>query len=381
MMSRRGENIYKRKDGRWEGRIRSSAPEKKRISVYGRSYQEVKEKMQRQRACPRTDLPLETVGNAIFRWLAFKENTLKASSVAKYRNLSQKHIVPLLGGKKIPSLQRDTLAEFVRRVSTGETNHGAPLSAKSVRDILMILKDAVRFVGGTRLPGVEGQVLPRAETKKKIRVFSVAEQQKIETLLLSDPDGKKIGLLLGLYAGLRIGEICALRWENIDLREGTISVTRTLQRLQLPSPEGGRRTAVIESAPKSAESNRMIPIADFLIPYLKKLKPKCETHYFLSGEEKCIEPRCYENFYKKTLSLCGVPYCNFHVLRHTFATRCIESDVDIKALSEMLGHSTVKLTLDRYVHPTMATKQKSILRLSLSRRDMWSDSDFRKAER
>lgn len=245
----------------------------------------------------------------------------------------------------------------------------------------MILKDAVRFVGGTTLPGIEGQVLPRAETKKKIRVFSVAEQQKIENLLLSDPDGKKIGLLLGLYAGLRIGEICALRWENIDLREGTISVTRTLQRLQLPSPEGGRRTAVIESAPKSAESNRMIPIADFLIPYLKQLKPKCETHYFLSGEEKCIEPRCYENFYKKTLSLCGVPYCNFHVLRHTFATRCIESDVDIKALSEMLGHSTVKLILDRYVHPTMATKQKSILRLSLSRQDMWSDSDFRKSER
>ena len=371
-MSKRGENIYLRKDGRWEGRIRISAPEKRLLSVYGKSYREVKEKLRDEKGRLAGNDGKESVGTEVFRWLTFKEKTLKASSVAKYRNLAKKHILPLLGNMKVSSLREETLMSFLRKVCEGQTNGNRSLSQKTVRDILMILKNSLCLSGKFVFPQIAVGTIPHAERRKKIRILSVAEQKKLEAGLLSSPDGRKAGLLLCLYAGLRIGEICALKWENIDLQEKILTVTSTLQRLQLSEAKDGKRTAVILSTPKSAESNRIVPIADFLIPILRKLKPKSSACYLLSGAEKYIEPRCYENYYKKILSEGGVPHCNFHALRHTFATRCIESGVDVKALSEMLGHSTVKLTLDRYVHPTIRTKQACINRMALSRQKQWS---------
>ncbi len=380
-MSKRGENIYKRKDGRWEGRFRLADDTKKMISVYGKSYREVKEKIRLQKANAERSDCKERVSDGISRWLLFKEKGLKASSVAKYRNLAAKHILPLIGDVRISSLQGETLTRFTRTVTEGGTNRETPLSSKTVRDIFMVLRNAVRFAGGSALPEMTGGTSARGEKRKKIRIFSASEQQNLEKTLLSEVDGKKAGLLLCLYTGLRIGEICALRWENINLHEKTLTVSSTLQRLQLSRPTDGKRTAVIVSAPKSAESNRIVPIADFLVPLLRRLKPKMPSAYLLSGTVKSVEPRCYENFYKKLLKKSGVPYCNFHTLRHTFATRCIESGVDVKALSEMLGHSTIKLTLDRYVHPTMDTKQNSINRMALSRQISWSEDGLSGTER
>lgn len=375
-MSRRGENIYKRKDGRWEGRIRVATGTKKLLSVYGKSYREVKEKMRLRKADVQRTEDKESVSDGISRWLAFKEKRLKASSVAKYRNLAGKHILPLLGSRRILSLQGDVISRFAHAVTEGDTNHATPLSPKTVRDIFMILRNAVRFAGGPALPETDAEFTARGEKRRRIRIFTLKEQQQLEESLFRETDGRKVGLLLCLYAGLRIGEVCALRWEDVRLYEKALTVSSTLQRLQLPEPAGGKRTAVVLSTPKSAESRRVVPIADFLLPLLKKLKPKDPAVYLLSGTMKSIEPRCYANYYKKILKESGVPYCNFHTLRHTFATRCIESGVDIKSLCEMLGHSTVKLTLDRYVHPTMDTKQSGINRMALSRQHLWSEDEI-----
>lgn len=366
-MSKRGENIYKRKDGRWEGRILIHAPDSKRISVYGKTYREVRDRMQEKKLLPGIVHCPKRVSEATEVWLASRERLLKPSSVAKYRNLVQRHILPLLGKLRICDLDRNTVSGFVRALSCGQTGSGVQLTRKTVRDVLMILEKSVRFAGELSFSVEKNELSGKTGGGKRITVLSEQEQKRLEEQLLTDTDEKKLGLLLCLYAGLRIGEICAMRWECIDLCEKTLSVNVTMQRLQIAGAATGQRTGVIESSPKSEDSRRIVPIADFLIEQLLKRKPRLQSAYLLTGSEQYIEPRSYENYYKRVLSAAGIPVCNFHTLRHTFATRCIESGADAKTVSVLLGHSTVRMTLDRYVHPTMNAKQASINRMAMSR--------------
>ena len=366
-MSKRGENIYKRKDGRWEGRILIHAPDSKRISVYGKTYREVRDRMQEKKLLPGIVHCPKRVSEAAEVWLASRERLLKPSSVAKYRNLVQRHILPLLGKLRICDLDRNTVSGFVRALSCGQTGSGVQLTRKTVRDVLMILEKSVRFAGELSFSVEKNELSGKTGGGKRITVLSEQEQKRLEEQLLTDTDEKKLGLLLCLYAGLRIGEICAMRWECIDLCEKTLSVNVTMQRLQIAGAGTGQRTGVIESSPKSEDSRRTVPIADFLIEQLLKRKPRLQSAYLLTGSEQYIEPRSYENYYKRVLSAAGIPVCNFHTLRHTFATRCIESGADAKTVSVLLGHSTIRMTLDRYVHPTMNAKQASINRMAMSR--------------
>ena len=366
-MSKRGENIYKRKDGRWEERILIHAPDSKRISVYGKTYREVRDRMQEKKLLPGIVHCPKRVSEAAEVWLASRERLLKPSSVAKYRNLVQRHILPLLGKLRICDLDRNTVSGFVRALSCGQTGSGVQLTRKTVRDVLMILEKSVRFAGELSFSVEKNELSGKTGGGKRITVLSEQEQKRLEEQLLTDTDEKKLGLLLCLYAGLRIGEICAMRWECIDLCEKTLSVNVTMQRLQIAGAATGQRTGVIESSPKSEDSRRTVPIADFLIEQLLKRKPRLQSAYLLTGSEQYIEPRSYENYYKRVLSAAGIPICNFHTLRHTFATRCIESGADAKTVSVLLGHSTVRMTLDRYVHPTMNAKQASINRMAMSR--------------
>ena len=366
-MSKRGENIYKRKDGRWEGRILIHAPDSKRISVYGKTYREVRDRMQEKKLLPGIVHCPKRVSEATEVWLVSRERLLKPSSVAKYRNLVQRHILPLLGKLRICDLDRNTVTGFVRALSCGQTGSGVQLTRKTVRDVLMILEKSVRFAGKLSFSVEKNELSGKTGGGKRITVLSEREQKQLEEQLLTDTDEKKLGLLLCLYAGLRIGEICAMRWECIDLCEKTLSVNVTMQRLQIAGAASGQRTGVIESSPKSEDSRRTVPIADFLIEQLLKRKPRLQSAYLLTGSEQYIEPRSYENYYKRVLSAAGIPICNFHTLRHTFATRCIESGADAKTVSVLLGHSTVRMTLDRYVHPTMNAKQASINRMAMSR--------------
>jgi integrase len=202
------------------------------------------------------------------------------------------------------------------------------------------------------------------QTGHKMRIFSKSEQEKLSIFLLSNPDKFNTGILVCLFTGLRIGEICALRWEDISFGERTLRIRKTMQRVQRTGC-AGPKTQVIISSPKSANSERTIPIPDTLLPIISKHQ-KSDCGFFLTNSsKKYVEPRLMQIHFHKALDECGIESANFHALRHTFATRCVEFGMDVKSLSEILGHSSITITMDRYVHPSLDVKRENINRLSV----------------
>ena len=199
--------------------------------------------------------------------------------------------------------------------------------------------------------------------KNKIKRMNIEEQKNLVKYLKGHLNPTTLGILLSLYMGLRIGELCGLTWADIDLNAKILSIRRTVQRVKSYN-NGIQKTKIIVSTPKSDTSFREIPIPNFLVRYLQMFQ-KDNHCYFLSGKEKLIEPRTYQYRYKKILSQVGIKSHNYHQLRHTFATNCIQNGFDIKTLSVILGHKTVNMTLNRYIHPDHVHEQKLMNQLSL----------------
>jgi integrase len=197
-----------------------------------------------------------------------------------------------------------------------------------------------------------------------MRVLSRVEQDKLCRYISAHPDGYTLGILVCLFMGLRVGEICALRWEDISFEEQTIYVHQTMQRIQNVSGEGAK-TRILISSPKSPCSNRIIPIPDKLLPLLQTYQRASSGFFLTNSCKKFVEPRLMQQHFGEVLALSGIAPANFHALRHTFATRCVELGVDVKSLSEILGHSNVTITLNRYVHPSMELKKENMNRLSV----------------
>ena len=191
------------------------------------------------------------------------------------------------------------------------------------------------------------------------------EQAKLENVLLENREPFHIGILLTLYAGLRIGELCALQWKDIRLEEGTVHIERTLLRIQDRSHQHSHRTRILIDRPKTESSIRTIPLPSTLIDVLRSCRQD-EDCYLLSGTRQFIEPRLCLSRYKTLLRHAGLNAYTFHTLRHTFATRCVENGFDAKSLSEILGHANVNTTLQRYVHPTTEQKRRQMERLRFS---------------
>ena len=203
--------------------------------------------------------------------------------------------------------------------------------------------------------------------KKELEVLTKEEQEKLVNSIKRHVTCENIGILLSLYAGLRLGEICALQWQDIDVDSGTISVTKTMQRIQRKTECQHGKTVVITDSPKSQNSIRKIPIPNFLREELKRLSAKCSpaSYVLTAREDKYIEPRAYQYKFKKYLEKAEIRDINFHALRHTFATRAIEQNIDVKVLSEILGHATVNFTLDRYVHLSFSFKKQNMEKLNI----------------
>ena len=199
-----------------------------------------------------------------------------------------------------------------------------------------------------------------------MRVLTISEEKKLNSVLLDNTDRYKLGILICLYTGIRIGELCALRWKNISMDDKTMKIESTLQRLQCEDKEAETKTRIIISEPKTFSSMRIIPIPDFLFLVIQRFRSSPNSFVLTGSEQSFIEPRTMQNYFKKYLALGEIRNANFHCLRHTFATRCIESGFDIKTLSEILGHSSVKVTLDKYVHTTMKLKKDNMDRLKLA---------------
>lgn len=357
-MPRRGENIYKRKDGRWEGRFKPCGFSQKYKYVYAPTYKDVKEKLIELKLNDSSENDKQILLCELCNeWLEFKKEDIKESTYIKYRNIILNQINPHIGNAYLSRLRNEDMEKFILYLK----NRG--LSNKSIRDVLSVVAAIVKYAAkkglNTNNLYIEN-LYPKTE-KRQIKILSADERIRLEQRIIKSKNPAEYGILLALYSGMRIGEICALKWDNIDLNAGTISVCQTLQRLQDKENKG--KTKILISEPKSQSSKRIIPTPTFLTKLLNQIKPSSPCAFFLTGGENFMEPRTLDNIYKKCLSECEIKRINFHALRHTFATRCVEAGFDIKSLSEILGHSNVSTTLNLYAHPTLEHKRANMNKL------------------
>ncbi len=356
-MSRRGENIYKRKDGRWEGRYKNGfKPDgsAKYSSVYGKTYAAVKASLLEKAAkSAYTDIPVSlTVKDLFESWLKAIKLKVKESSYMNYLAKYEKHILPALGGLCYDKLTAQRLDDFIAaKLSEG-------LSAKYVADIAGVIKSVCRFAHRQYGYADKSEIMsiPKGKSKEKA-LLNEDEQTALYAYLTANPSASNIGILLCMFTGLRIGELCALKWSDIDLDKRIIAVRHTMLRINRRDNESTAKTKLIITPPKSASSIRKIPLPDFIVPLLSALKSE-NGNYFLSAVCRPVEPRTMQNRFKSVLKRLNIAPVTFHSLRHLFATNCISIGFDVKTLSEILGHSSVEITLNRYVHSSFERKKE-----------------------
>lgn len=363
-------NIYRRKDGRFEGRIPLGYDDKGRIKykyLYSKSLSELKEKMlcaYAETGSSAEKICDKTLKELCCEWLASAKLRVKHSSYCCYEKLVCKYILPYFENIRYGDLGTPIISEFAdHMLKCGKVNGFGGLSAKSVHDILVVMRSVAKYAEqeyGYRNP-MRNISMPKSESKEA-EVFNKHERGRLQNYLQRNPTESNIGILLAMYSGLRIGELCALAWNDVDFQNGVIHVSKTVQRVSRSS--GVSKTAIEITSPKSKTSARDIPLPTFVCDILKQGKRRGNS-YILSGTNKPVEPRTMQNRFKAVLKECGIRSANFHLIRHTYATVCIESGFDAKTVSELLGHSNVNITLNRYVHSSMETKKKCVDRLNL----------------
>lgn len=366
---RKGENIFKRKDGRWEARYIKGydlSGKAKYGFCYGKTYREAKEKVNECRTSLAFGQPVIS-GDHRHRftfycgeWLRLRRECVKESTYIKYETILKKHILPGLGECFPQAMTTKRVDDFTKGLLAREG-----LSVKTVRDILTVLRGILKYTASA-FPGVFSAMdihYPK-EPRREMRVLSREEQTRFAQFLLTDTDCCKFGLLLMLLTGMRIGELCALRWENIDLLERTVRIDATLQRLHDCDASGNRRTRVVIGSPKSDTSARTVPITDSALLLCRRFAAVRPEVYILTGTEHYMEPRTLQYRMEKYTRECGLIGVHAHTLRHTFATRAVEVGFEIKSLSEILGHATPTITLERYVHSSLELKRANMEKMA-----------------
>lgn len=307
-------------------------------------------------------------------WISSLKPQIKESTYVKYCNILRIHILPWFGKKNICSLSVDELILFCNTLLIHGGRNESGLAPKTVSDILSILRSILRYAQsrGLAISCTGKEVVVRRSTGE-LQILSLHEQKRLCAYLSDHLTLRNFGLLLCLFTGLRIGELCALRWEDIALENRELTVCRTVQRLQIPRQSGRtketdtfteKRTRLLLSAPKSSSSVRTIPLPENIARIIERSFKECNGYVLTGKEHHFLEPRTMQNHFKRVLRELAIPPVNFHALRHTFATRCVEVGFDIKSLSEILGHSNVNITMNRYVHPSMTLKKQNMEKLS-----------------
>lgn len=294
------------------------------------------------------------ISEVINLWKADKKQYVKKSSFSAYMLLIENHLLPVFGNKY--AIEEAEVQTFVfLKLEQG-------LSQKTVKDILIVLKMVLKFgIKNKWLKHrqIDIQFLTERE-KHTMEVLSRSNQVKVMNYIQAHFTFRNLGVFTCLCSGMRIGEICALTWEDIDTDNGIIKVRRTIQRIYIIE-EDVRKTEIILDTPKTKNSIREIPMSKDLLRILKPIKKIVNNSFFvLTNDAKPTEPRTYRTYYKNLMKDLGMPELKFHGLRHSFATRCIESRCDYKTVSVLLGHSNISTTLNLYVHPNMEQKKKCI---------------------
>lgn len=296
----------------------------------------------------------KTIREIAAAWKEYKRPYVKQSTMAAYVLILENHILPTFGEDN--SLPEQSVQAFVlHKIESG-------LSTKSVKDILIVLKMVMKFgVKKEWMTYYEWDIkYPPSSENKVLDVLSVTNHRKILNHIQSHFTFMGLGIYISLSTGLRIGEICALKWSDINVTDGILNVNRTIERIYIIEGEK-KHTELVINSPKTKNSCREIPINKELLGMLKPLKKVVnDDYYILTNDERPTEPRTYRNYYKRLMEKLDIPKLKYHGLRHSFATRCIEVGCDYKTVSVLLGHSNISTTLNLYVHPNMEQKKRCI---------------------
>lgn len=296
----------------------------------------------------------KSISEVVNLWKTDKKQYVKKSSYSAYLLLIENHLLPAFGN--LYSLEEEAVQAFVlKKLEQG-------LSQKTIKDMLIVLKMVLKF--GAKYNWLEYRQFdiqfPTVRKKHDLEVLSRSNQKKIMNYVQAHFTFRNLGVYICLSSGIRIGELCALTWEDVDTDTGIISIKQTIQRIYTIE-EGLRKTELILDTPKTKNSIREIPMSRDLLKILKPIKKVVNNSFFiLTNDVKPTEPRTYRSYYKNFMNDLGMPELKFHGLRHSFATRCIESKCDYKTVSVLLGHSNISTTLNLYVHPNMEQKKKAI---------------------
>ncbi|WP_443711940.1 site-specific integrase [Ruminococcus bicirculans (ex Wegman et al. 2014)] len=351
-------NVYLRKDGRYEGRVflDTSGSKRKYHAFFGKTHDEVIAKMKKYHIDLISKTQIRKTFTEVYEeWFGTVTIRIKESTAANYILKADKHILPFFGQKCICKITNDDIYDFIRRKQQEN------LSNRYITDILVLMKSIFKYAYKTyKIDNImDGIVMPK-KPRVEIRILNDDEDKKLCDILAQKNDLTSIGIYLSRVTGLRIGELCALKWENIDIEQGIISVNKTLQRIQVKN--GLCKTKLMLAEPKSESSKRKIPIPKCVLELLKNNRGD-NDNYILSNKKKPIEPRTIQYRFAKILKNGNLPSVHFHAIRHFFATNCIKLGFDVKALSEILGHSNVSITLDRYVHSSFEQKAEYMNRI------------------
>lgn len=285
--------------------------------------------------------------NLVLDWLKNQKIYLKYSTFTNYCNISHNQIIPNLGNYEVDQLNNDILQEFIlNRLKEGRCDGKGGISQKYAQDIIAVLKLTL---------GKEVEIQLPYSPPKEVEIFEKSDQVALINSLQSNICHKNFGILLTIHTGLRIGELCALRWSDINFDAQLLHINKTMIRTY--TKEDGSKLNI--TAPKTRSSIRTIPLNKWIMQYAVLLRGN-DNEYIITGKEKHIEPNKYRLYYNRQLKDLDLPHRKFHSLRHTFATRCIECGCDYKSLSELLGHSNVSITMNLYVHPQLELKRKCV---------------------
>lgn len=360
---RKGENIYKRKDGRWEGRYVKGRKADGKIKygyIYGKTYQEVRNKLYPLKM--KFQIIIEEKGDSglsvcewVKCWLFDLQKELKPSTYASYSYKMTRYILPSIGDIPLNQLESSDVEKLF--LSLKER-----LSLSSLHVIYQIGKKCFKDALKSQLISTNPFEDMHISKNQKVRIHSLSkyEQKKLEKVAEEDPQ-KGFPVLLSLYTGMRIGEIAALKWEDIDLKEEIITVKHTYQRIPLASEN--KMTTLVYGTPKTESSIRKIPINKKIKHYLIILKKEATSPFIFSTKGAPLEPRVLTYYFHVIRKKAGLSHVHFHQLRHTFATRCLENNADISSLSSLLGHHSTQMTLDVYTDTLLEQRRKIIKKL------------------
>lgn len=304
--------------------------------------------------------------NVIQSFLETEPERVGKSSYLEYHRVINRFIEPALG--KIPSAQMNNavVRDFIEDLSSGREEK--PLSNATIRHIYTILRIVIRYGWDTQmLPVFRLSVRLPGKTRRESRCFDEKQIPGLVTYLKSQKTARAYGAILCLYTGLRVGELCALRWGDIDLSEGVLHVRRTVKRVENPDPSNGEgRYLWVIGLPKTQTSYRDVPLMDELWSDLSGMRGNLpDDAYFLNGRtDRFVYPRSFERSFGSWLDRTGLPRINVHSMRHSFATRCLENGSDIKTVSEIMGHASTTITMNLYVHTSMQRKRDAVNRLA-----------------